>query len=66
MFNSKTYFDQVPLEFVKVIVEEQIRTETAGEAIKRIDKDASSETPPEAEGRSILQPRRVARVRSAN
>jgi hypothetical protein len=31
MFNTKTHFEQVPLEMVKTIIEEQIRREIATE-----------------------------------
>ena len=65
MFNSTTYFEQVPLEFVKQILEEQIRTESADETIE-IDKEVPREDLREAEGRSILEHRTVARVRSLN
>jgi hypothetical protein len=66
MFNSKTHFEQVPLKFVKQIVEEQIKTETAGQTMERIDKEAPSESPPEEGERSILQPRTLAKTRSLN
>jgi|HubBroStandDraft_3_1064219.scaffolds.fasta_scaffold231928_2 hypothetical protein len=64
MFNSKTYFEQVPLEFVKHIVEAQMRMEAAGETLEGIDKEVASEDLPEAEGRSLVQFRTVAQVRS--
>jgi hypothetical protein len=66
MSNFKTHFEQVSLEFVKQIVEEQIRAETASERVEGMDKGAPSESPPEAEGRSILQRRKIARVRPVN
>ncbi|MGA2097274.1 MAG: hypothetical protein ABSH39_13305 [Candidatus Acidiferrum sp.] len=66
MFNSKTHFEQVPLEFVKQIVEEQIRTVGAGETMEEIQKEMLNEGPPEAERRPILEPRTIAKVRSLN
>jgi len=66
MFNSKTYFEQVPLEFVKHIVEEQVRMEPAGEAIEATDKEPRRGSSLEAERRTILKPRKIVRVRSLN
>ncbi|MGB2590918.1 MAG: hypothetical protein WBG02_00610 [Candidatus Acidiferrum sp.] len=66
MFNSKTYFEQVPLEFVKQIVEEQIRTGGADETMEEIDKEVPNEGPPEAERRFIPEPGTTAKMRSLN
>jgi hypothetical protein len=66
MFNSKTYFEQVPLESVKQIIEEQIRTDVADETMEEIEKVTLNEGPPETEGRPILEPRTSAKVRSLN
>jgi hypothetical protein len=66
MFNSKTYFEQVPLEIVKQIVEEQLQTETTNEAHQGIDEETRSEGPPQAEGPLSLELRTIAQVRSLN
>jgi len=55
MFNSKTHFEQVPLEIVRKIVEEQIRRETANEQIQRTKKETVEEDILEAGGQSIPQ-----------
>ncbi|MGB2624066.1 MAG: hypothetical protein WA857_05585 [Candidatus Acidiferrum sp.] len=66
MFNSKTHFTQVPLEVVKKIVEEQVRTEPAIEPNQGIDKATLSEVLSEAEGRSIALAVTFARGESSN
>jgi hypothetical protein len=66
MLNSKTYFEQVPLEFVRQIVEEQIRMDGANETIEEIDQEALNEGPPEVEGRLIPEPLTIAKLRSLN
>jgi len=55
MFNSKTYFAQVPLEIVKKIVAAQIQTEAANEPAQAIDKETPIEAPSEVEEQSIAQ-----------
>ncbi len=66
MFNSKTYFEQVPLEFVKQILEGQIRTKETGETMEGIDKKKSRKELRGPETRSILRTRKVAQVESLN
>jgi len=66
MFKSKTYFEQVPLEIVKQIVEKQIKTEAAGKTAEGIDKEAPNEHRPQAEGRPILKRRTLVKARSIN
>lgn len=66
MFNSKTHFEQVPLEIVNKIVEEQMLTEAAKEPNQEIDKEARSEVPREAEERSVALPVTLARVGFSN
>jgi hypothetical protein len=66
MFNPKTHFEQVPLEAVRKIVEEQLRTEAASEPYQGIDKETLSEVLLEAEGRSIAQPNTSAQVEPLN
>jgi len=55
MFNSKTYFAQVPLEIVKKIVAAQIQTEAANEPAQAIDKETPIEALSEVEEQSIAQ-----------
>lgn len=66
MFNLKTYFEQVPLEFVKQIVEAQIRMDGVDESMEALDNEALNEDLADAERQSILEPRTFARVRSLN
>lgn len=64
MFNSKTHFEQVPLEFVRKIVEEQIRMEATTEQHQGIKKAKLSEALSEAEERSLIQHLTFAQVES--
>ncbi len=66
MFNLKTHFAQVPLEVVKKILEEQVRTEPAIEQNQGIDKKMLSEVLSEEEGRPIALPFTFARGESSN
>jgi flagellar hook-basal body complex protein FliE len=66
MFNTKTYFEQIPLEFVRKIVEEQIQTEAASEAFQGIDEEKLSDVFLEAEKQSIVQPPASAQVEPLN
>ena len=66
MSNSKTYFEQVPLKFVKQIVEKQIDVEAASETIQESDEELLVEGPSEAEGRSSLEPSTPAQAGSVN
>jgi hypothetical protein len=66
MFNSRTHFEQVPLEIIKKIVEEQRLAEAASEPSQEIDKEKLSEVLFEAEKRSLTPPHTTARVRSLN
>jgi hypothetical protein len=66
MFNLKTYFEQVPLEFVKQIVEEQIQMDGTEESMEGLDDEALKEDLTDAERQSILEPRTLPRVRSLN
>ena len=66
MSNSKTYFEQVPLEFVKHIVEEQIQVEATSEMIEGCDKELLVRGLSEAEGRSSLEPSTPAQAGSVN
>jgi hypothetical protein len=66
MFNSKTYFEQVPLEFVKHVVEEQIQVEATSETIEGLDTELLVEGLSEAEGRSSLEPSATAQAESVN
>jgi hypothetical protein len=43
MFQTKTHFEQIPLEIVRKIVEEQIRRETATEQDQRSKKKTLEE-----------------------
>jgi hypothetical protein len=56
MFNSKTHFEQVPLEFVRKMVEEGTLKEGASEQHQGIEKATWSEVLSETEGRSIAHP----------
>jgi hypothetical protein len=66
MLNLKTHFTQVPLEVVKKIVEEQVRTEPVIEQNQGIDKKTLSEVLSEEEGRSIALCVTFARGESSN
>ena len=66
MFNSKTHFEQVPLENIKKIVEEQRLAETASQPCQEIEEEKLSEVLLEAEKRSVTQPHTTAQVRSLN
>jgi hypothetical protein len=66
MFNSKTYFEQVPLEKIKKIVEEQKVTEAASEPNQGIGEEKLSDVFSEAEKQSIAQPHTSAQVESLN
>lgn len=66
MFNSKTHFEQVPLEIVNKIVEEQMLTHAANEPNQEIDKEALSEVPREVEERSVGLPGAIARMKFSN
>jgi hypothetical protein len=43
MFNTKTHFEQVPLEMVKTLIEEQIRRERAMELDEEPDKPVEAD-----------------------
>jgi len=66
MFKSKTYFEQVPLEFVRRMVEEQIQEEATSETFPGVEKEMLSEVLSEAEGESILQTSKLAQVETLN
>lgn len=67
MFNSRTHFEQVPLENIKKIVEEQRLAEAASAPYQEIDEEKLSEVLLEAEERSPLaQPHTTAQVESLN
>jgi hypothetical protein len=66
MFNSRTHFEQVPLEIIKKIVEDQRLAEAASEPSQEIDKEKLSEAFSEAEERSLTQPHTTAQVESLN
>ena len=64
MFNSKTHFEQVPLEVVKEIIEEQIRTEVADETIQGSDKEIQGDVLSEREGQTTARPLTLAQAES--
>jgi hypothetical protein len=66
MFNSRTHFEQVPLENIKKIVEEQRLAEAASAPYQEIDEEKLSEVLLEAEERSIAQPHTTAQEESLN
>ena len=66
MFNAKTYFEQVPLKFVKQIVEEQIDTEAASETMQEFDEEPLVEGLSEVEGGSSLEPGTADQAGSVN
>jgi hypothetical protein len=60
MFNLKTHYPQVPLEIVRKIIEEQLRTEVTNARYPGIDKETLNEVLSEKEGQSIAETLRLA------
>jgi hypothetical protein len=54
MLQTKTHFEQIPLEIVRKIVEEQIRRETATEQDQRTKKKALEKDPLGAQEQSTV------------
>jgi hypothetical protein len=66
MSNSNTYFEQVPLELVKHIIDEQIQVNPAGEAFQVTDSGAGSEVLFEPDEQSIARLPTFNRKESSN
>jgi hypothetical protein len=66
MFNSKTHFEQVPLEIIKEIVEKQTLMEAANEPDQQNAEEKLSDVFLEVEKRSTTQPHTSAQVESSN
>lgn len=66
MFNSKTHFQQVPLEFVRKMVEDQIQREAITEHYQGIEKVTRNEPLSPVKGKSVASPVALAQVESRN
>ena len=66
MFDSRTYFAQVPLEVVQKIVEEQMQLEGTSEAEQQLDQETLSESLCEKKQRITTPPLTLSQKETTN